>query len=820
MARQCPPGTTAYTIKAGDTFYRLAQEYKTTVAAISAANPNVNPNALQVGQVICIPREPTHPACPEKNYYTVKSGDTLYKIARTFKLSVDDLEEANPSIDPNRLRVGQVICIPLAVPPAVCPEGTSAYTIKAGDTFYNLAVRFNTTADAIASANPGLNSEALLIGQTICIPGNTAPAPAPDQTEKSATANPEVNTCPTGTFSYTVKAGDTFYSLAQRYRTTTDAIIRANPGINPNSLQLGQTICIPGPLSTPTPPVTACPSGSTSHTIQAGDTLYALAQAYDTTVQAITSANSGLDPNNLQVGRKICIPGTPPPVTPAAACPSGSTTYTLRAGDLLYNLAQRYNTTVEAIINANPGLNPNLLRVGQRICIPPTPSVPAPPTGPCPGASYTIQAGDTVYALAQEYNTTIAEILAANPGLDPDRLRIGQRICLPGTAAGGTLREETAPETFHGDFAEAISCTIGTFAYTIRSGDTLYLLAQKYRTTVDAILRANPGINPNALQIGQSLCIPGSAPTSCPTGTSAYIVQSGDTLYSLAQAHQTSVDAIVQANPDLDPNRLQIGQSICIPGTAQPQPPAACPDGSSAYNVQPGDTLYALAQRFNTSVNAILRVNPGLDANALQIGQSICVPGQILRPCADGDERYTIQAGDTLNTIARRFNTTFEAILLENPGLQPDRLRIGEQICIPKRRLIYTNRQFGVVLLYPAGWQRVSDERYEGSSGFFQVSAAGSGITSLEEMCRNEAFQNLKPYGSNPTVNRTTVDGQEACSILPSSDQPAEMKQQAAVIVRYPRPVEISGQTYNFFVLWADRNHLNGLAATLEFLSS
>ena len=170
--RQCPPGTIPYFIKPGDTFYKLAQEYNTTVPALISANPLADPERLQIGQQICIPLQPIFPPCPEGNYYVIRRGDTLYEIARRFNVSLDDLIEANPAIEPENLSIGQVICIPLAVPPVACPEGTTPYTLKRGDTLYALARRFNTTVRAILRANPGINPYRLLIGQTICIPGS------------------------------------------------------------------------------------------------------------------------------------------------------------------------------------------------------------------------------------------------------------------------------------------------------------------------------------------------------------------------------------------------------------------------------------------------------------------------------------------------------------------------------------------------------------------------------------------------------------------------------------------------------------------------
>ena len=118
----------------------------------------------------------------------------------------------------------------------------------------------------------------------------------------------------------------------------------------------------------------------------------------------------------------ICIPVSPAP-GPPPVCPGFF--YTIQVGDTLFELAQRFGTTVEAIIAANPGIDPTRLVPGQRICIP----VPTPPV--CPGFFYTVQVGDTLFELAQRFGTTVQAIIAANPGIDPTRLIPGQRICIP-----------------------------------------------------------------------------------------------------------------------------------------------------------------------------------------------------------------------------------------------------------------------------------------------------------------------------------------------------------------------------------------------------
>jgi TolB protein len=137
-------------------------------------------------------------------------------------------------------------------------------------------------------------------------------------------------------------------------------------------------------------------------------------------------------------------------------------------------------------------------------------------------------------------------------------------------------------------------------------------------------------------------------------------------------------------------------------------------------------------------------------------------------------------------------------------------------VTIPRFQ-IYTNPIYHVSFLYPANWDKVTEERYEGADGFFQISAISSDGP-INEVCHSEAFHPLMPYGSKPRIVMSHIHYQEACFIFPSDDQPAEMKTQAALIVKYPHPVQIHGAFYNYFILWADRNHIVALAQGLSFV--
>jgi LysM repeat protein len=224
----------------------------------------------------------------------------------------------------------------------------------------------------------------------------------------------------------------------------------------------------------------SCPGG-TIYTIRPGDSFYSLALRFNTTIAAIQAANPGVSPTNAQIGQQICIPVATAP----GPCPGGFL-YTVLAGETIFGLAQRYGIAVPALIAANPGINAQGLRIGQRICIP-APSRP----GPCPGRLYTIQPGDTFINIARRFGYTLDALLAINPGIDPERLQIGGQICLPPSPGGGPF-----------------PCYGGTI-YIIRPGDTLYSIARRFGLSLRQILAANPEITDSSLlQAGQPVCIP------------------------------------------------------------------------------------------------------------------------------------------------------------------------------------------------------------------------------------------------------------------------------------------------------------------------
>lgn len=243
-------------------------------------------------------------------------------------------------------------------------------------------------------------------------------------------------------------------------------------------------------------PIKQSQSISTPYTVSAGDTLYGIAARYGTTVDAIKQANH-LRSNLIKIGQVLRIPtGVPSDVTITS-----ETTHDVVSGDTLYGLAARYGTTVDAIKEANH-LSSNIIKVGQTLTIPTI--VPSAGAGSqATGTMYEVVSGDTLYNLASRYGTTVNAIMHANQ-ITSDFLQVGKVLAIP-TGNSSNISDIDDGQT-------------RDVSYEVVSGDTLYSLAARYGTTVDAIMQANH-LSSNVLQVGQRLVIPGTS-SSAEAGSS------------------------------------------------------------------------------------------------------------------------------------------------------------------------------------------------------------------------------------------------------------------------------------------------------------
>ena len=146
--------------------------------------------------------------------------------------------------------------------------------------------------------------------------------------------------------------------------------------------------------------------------------------------------------------------------------------------------------------------------------------------------------------------------------------------------------------------------------YTVKKGDSLWLIASKNKVSVDDIKSAN-NLTSNILQIGQTLIIPDKKPS---TKEITYVVKKGDSLWLIANKYDTTVEKIKSAN-NLTSNTLRIGQVLTIPSSSE----------FFTYTVKNGDSLWLIAKNYNTTVDNIKKLN-NLTSNTLQINQKLILP--------------------------------------------------------------------------------------------------------------------------------------------------------------------------------------------------
>lgn len=156
-----------------------------------------------------------------------------------------------------------------------------------------------------------------------------------------------------------------------------------------------------------------------------------------------------------------------------------------------------------------------------------------------------------------------------------------------------------------------------------------------------------------------------------------YIVQPGDTLYTIARKFNTSIEAILEINTLTDPNFIYPGQILQIPNEGEEGPEGFY------YTVQPGDTLYSIARRFNADLRTLIRYNQIPAPYVIYPGQQIFVPGVEAPEPPAGGRIYIVQEGDTLYSIAERFNVGIDQIIRLNDIPRPDLIYVGQRLLIP-----------------------------------------------------------------------------------------------------------------------------------------
>ena len=306
--------------------------------------------------------------------------------------------------------------------------------------------------------------------------------------------------------------------------------------------------------------------------------------------------------------------------------------YTVQSGDTLSGIALKFSTTSSKLAQLNSISNPNLIYVGQRLLVNQSSNSNSSSSGQssstttnteASAASYTVKSGDTLSGIANQYNTTVNQIVSLNQLSNPNLIYVGQVL---------KLKNSQTTNSSSSSSSSTATTTVGT--YTVKAGDTLSAIASRYSTSSSTLASLNSLSNPNLIYVGQVLKVSSNASTSSSTNSSAnstvttaasYTVKAGDTLSAIAAKYGTTYQALASTNSISNPNDIYVGQVIKVSATATAasSQAASSTNSNGSYTVKSGDTLYGIALANGLNWQTLAKQNGISDPNVIFVGQKL-----------------------------------------------------------------------------------------------------------------------------------------------------------------------------------------------------
>lgn len=290
--------------------------------------------------------------------------------------------------------------------------------------------------------------------------------------------------------------------------------------------------------------------------------------------------------------------------------------YQVRKGDTLWRIAMAHRVSPGDVMAFNRMPNDTVVE-GQTIMIPQKGAKPA--SGSAPAFFHTVQPNESFRSIAKKYGVTSEAIAKANPKVNPSKLMAGAKLAIPAGA-----QPPTPPKPPQMAFDNGLPVpppskpTTGT--HVVAPGESLSVIAQKYKITTAALQKANKITDANSLRVGQKLTIPGGAASS-PASVA-----------SKNSKGKAKAGAPTKPTPPVPPTNVAAAPVPPTPPEKPkpPTPPAPPPNnnrGVVAYRMEKGDTIDTVAQMFGTTGAEIRRLNR-LNVNSpLREGDEILVPG-------------------------------------------------------------------------------------------------------------------------------------------------------------------------------------------------
>ncbi|MCG6832749.1 LysM peptidoglycan-binding domain-containing protein [Moraxella catarrhalis] len=427
---------------------------KPQLPPVTASIPVVSSPPVLVPPLPSRPRpEPASRPKPKPESYTVRAGDSLTSVAATHGLTVGQLASYNNLANDAHILIGQRLWLvagkvkrqPVsaqqtsqATQPTKNNQSTATHRVQSGESLTAIARRYNISLHTLAKENGLSVTDGVLIGQTLKLPSDAKTA---NTTMANTSSSPSVNKPE----SYTVRAGDSLTSVAATHGLTVGQLASYNNLANDAHILIGQRLWLVAgkvkrqPVSAQQTSQATQPTknnqSTATHRVQSGESLTAIARRYNISLHTLAKENGLSVTDGVLIGQTLKLPSdakaessTPSRLgntknnstrTPANTNIGITENYTVRSGDSLTMLSNRFGVAIGDLATAN-GLASNAnLRIGQTLKVPKLTT------------TYTVKAGDGLIALARRYGISTQELAKMN-NLEPTAdLRIGQVLTVP-----------------------------------------------------------------------------------------------------------------------------------------------------------------------------------------------------------------------------------------------------------------------------------------------------------------------------------------------------------------------------------------------------